>query len=160
MNFKVSGITRHTLIKCKCVLTGCPKQWALWSLLTPNFKRPLNLESHCNLKNMPAQRQREDYCTGCLEHLLTVTGELREASGECGVGIRVQYSEGCASPSVSSSPPHPPEGFRQVDLPLLPLTLDCQPQSTVWGTEGERKAQVTHNVTDVWILFYPGTDRP
>lgn len=78
----------------------------------------------------------------------------------------VQNSEGCTTPPpVSSSPSRPPEWWRQVALPLYSVHHSAPPlklqNSSPWhndyrGTKGERKAQITQNATDIWILLYSG----
>lgn len=77
----------------------------------------------------------------------------------------VQCSEGCTSPPPASSPlPNLQSGVgRWLCLCALSTTLplhssfriaprhnDCR------GTQEERKAQITQNATDIWILFYSG----
>lgn len=88
------------------------------------------------------------------------------------MALEVQYSEGCASASCFLFPIPTSRGvsaggsslalftilsFQASEQHPLPRWPSAQKQS---GTKEERKAQITQNAADMWILFYSWTNHP
>lgn len=120
---------------------------------------------------------RNKRCNQCLEWLLTVTmvsSDRPQGNGAISTrSTRFSRLYFCTSSFLLSIPAS--RGLRQVDLPLcciyhsvsliqaskqFPLTQGPSAQKHYMGTKGERKVQITQNVTDVCILSCCSTNHP